>query len=216
MKTLIKCPEQLQPLLEDLRKLKRDGQNPNKMNKDQKDALWKSLLELGWKKPIVTNLDGLIADGEQRITVCLDHKENYGPVLRTEMTEVERKLIRQALNKISGKHDIVLDALEFSRIITQGRKDALKSILTLNEEKLQCILSVAGKRNFDFETAWTGMPEFLQKDLLGRVIKVHFKKEEDVQDFAELIGQTITDKTRFLWFPYVEHQKMTKGVLSES
>lgn len=52
---------------------------------------------------------------------------------------------------------------------------------------------------------WKDMPEFVQKDLtpIFSVI-VHFEKKEDVKKFAELIGQTITYKTRSLWYPKAE------------
>ncbi len=46
------------------------------------------------------------------------------------------------------------------------------------------------------------MPEYTQEDVSGRPIIVRFKNDEDVQAFAKLIGQTITEKTKFIWYPY--------------
>lgn len=34
-----------------------------------------------------------------------------------------------------------------------------------------------------------------------KTLKVHFRKPEDVETFSKLIGQTITMKTRAVWFP---------------
>ena len=52
---------------------------------------------------------------------------------------------------------------------------------------------------------WQGMPEFRHKDLSPyQTVHIHFKSPEDVQAFAALIGQTITDRTRYLWFPAAE------------
>ena len=49
---------------------------------------------------------------------------------------------------------------------------------------------------------WQDMPEFEQEDLTSkRKIIVHFRNEEDVQKFAELIGQKISAKLPSLWFP---------------
>jgi hypothetical protein len=49
---------------------------------------------------------------------------------------------------------------------------------------------------------WQGMPEFIQEDLTSfRSIKVHFRNRDDVNKFAELIGQAITPKQKALWFP---------------
>ena len=49
------------------------------------------------------------------------------------------------------------------------------------------------------------MPEFVQEDKTAfRSIPVHFKDQAAVDAFAALVGQTITEKTRFLWFPEIE------------
>jgi len=51
---------------------------------------------------------------------------------------------------------------------------------------------------------WEGMPEFEQENLIGvQSIHVHFNSRQDVDDFAELIGQKLTDKTRSIWYPEV-------------
>jgi hypothetical protein len=60
----------------------------------------------------------------------------------------------------------------------------------------------------DWEKEWAGMPEFSQQDLTPlRVINVRFKSENDVRQFAELIGQTITPKQKALWFPFAEFRR---------
>jgi hypothetical protein len=61
---------------------------------------------------------------------------------------------------------------------------------------------MTGENNASEE--WTGMPEFDQQDKTAfRTLHVHFATNKDVQDFAVLLGQTITEKTRFLWFPNI-------------
>jgi len=55
---------------------------------------------------------------------------------------------------------------------------------------------------------WQGMPEFHQEDLSSkRKIIVHFRSDEDVQTFSELVGQKITPKQPSLWFPYMPPRK---------
>ena len=44
---------------------------------------------------------------------------------------------------------------------------------------------------------WVGMPEFV----------LRFETEEDLNDFAKLIGQKLTPKTKSLWFPHKPHIK---------
>ena len=49
---------------------------------------------------------------------------------------------------------------------------------------------------------WQGMPEFVQEDTppYARII-VRFQSEADLQEFAKLIGQRLTRKTKSLWHP---------------
>ena len=57
----------------------------------------------------------------------------------------------------------------------------------------------------DWEKEWKDMPEFNHKNKKpNRQIIVSFKNLEDIKEFSKLINQTITPKTRSLWFPKVE------------
>ena len=83
-KTILRVPDWAKPLLEDIRNLHSDGNNPNRMTNKQKEELWKSLEEFGWTDPILTNKDGVYTDGEQRVSVCLAHGEFWAPVFRMD------------------------------------------------------------------------------------------------------------------------------------
>ena len=135
-KTTIKVPEAYKPLLEDIRLLQSDSCNPNVTTLRQQEQIWISLQKYGWAYPIVTNKDGVFLDGEQRVKVCLDHGEFYAPVLRLPVNDVDRRMLRQILNKLKGKHNKELDAAEYMRIIEQGEKDGLKAILASVGERL--------------------------------------------------------------------------------
>jgi hypothetical protein len=124
-------------MLEDLRLLKSDGHNPNKMTDKQKEATWHSLEMFGWLVPIITNSEGCLADGEQRVDVCTSHGLFFGPVLRRKITDVDRELIRQVLNKLKGTHDKLLDAEEFKRIRNANRADKLKALLNISDSTLE-------------------------------------------------------------------------------
>lgn len=61
----------------------------------------------------------------------------------------------------------------------------------------------------DVRQEWEGMPEFNQQDMMPeQSVLIHFQTREDAQEFAKLLGQTITDKTKFLWFPKKERLDM--------
>jgi hypothetical protein len=62
-KTTIKVPQAFVALLEDVRLLKSDQQNPNRMTLKQHEETWRSLQKYGWTYPIIANKDGVFADG---------------------------------------------------------------------------------------------------------------------------------------------------------
>ena len=64
----------------------------------------------------------------------------------------------------------------------------------------------------DWDSHWKGMPEFHQEDLRPwQSIIVHFADLEDRRQFAELIKQRITNKTKFIWYPQ-ENRDVTPKV----
>lgn len=138
----IKVPDAYLPLVEDLRLLRSDENNPNRMTVKQKEQVWLSLQKYGWTYPIVTNKDGVFADGEQRAHVCRDHGEFFAPVLRLPVSDVDRRMLRQILNKLKGEHNKDLDADEYTRILEAGEKDCLKALLASVGEKLPQQLNV--------------------------------------------------------------------------
>jgi hypothetical protein len=135
-KTTIKVPDAYLPLVEDIRLLRSDENNPNKMTVKQKDQVWLSLQKYGWTYPIITNKDGVFADGEQRAEVCRGHGEFFAPVLRLPVSDVDRRMLRQILNKLRGKHNRDLDVEEFTRIIQAGERDDLQALLSAVGEKI--------------------------------------------------------------------------------
>lgn len=60
------------------------------------------------------------------------------------------------------------------------------------------------------EIEWDGMPEFIQekKEPYSKII-VRFNSEEDLQEFADMIGQKLTNKTKSIW-----HPKLVRGINS--
>ena len=54
---------------------------------------------------------------------------------------------------------------------------------------------------------WVGMPEFVQKKKEPfSKITIRFETEADLQEFAELIGQKLTPKTKSIWHPHKPHR----------
>jgi hypothetical protein len=67
-------------------------------------------------------------------------------------------------------------------------------------------LSVFDQNDEKWKSEWVGMPEFVQqkKEPYAKII-IRFENEKDLQDFATLIGQSLTKKTKSIWFPFKSH-----------
>jgi len=130
----VKIPERE---LVNLSELKTDSENPNRMTPQQHARLMTSIQKYGFIVPIITNKDLLIADGEQRWTVAKSLNMSEVPVIRLPVADVDRRLLRQVLNKLRGEHDLTADALEFEKIIEAGRTDDLKHLLDLSDNGLE-------------------------------------------------------------------------------
>lgn len=49
---------------------------------------------------------------------------------------------------------------------------------------------------------YKGMPEYISKNKNPkRSIIVHFETENDVNEFAKLVNQQITEKTKYIYYP---------------
>ncbi len=120
----------------DINLLKVDGKNPNVMTEKQHKQLAASIKKWGFIVPVITNNEYLIADGEQRFIVAKDLGMKQVRVIKLPVREVDRRLLRQVLNKLKGEHDKLLDAEEFQAIIDDGEKEQLQSLLDLSDDKL--------------------------------------------------------------------------------
>lgn len=67
------------------------------------------------------------------------------------------------------------------------------------------ILIGTGVVSSDVNELWKGMPEFEHEDKTAfQSLVLHFKDQAAVDAFAALVGQKVTPKTRYLWYPEVE------------
>lgn len=124
----------------DLNKLKFDGNNPNKMTHTQREALWEGMKKFGVIVPIITNNEYLISDGQNRCEVLLEHGITKGPVIKLPISDVDRRILRQVLNKLKGSHDSVLDDSEYKNIFKQNKFEELQKLLGESDQRLSKFL----------------------------------------------------------------------------
>jgi len=142
----------------DIDSLQLDGENPNKMKKNQLQALRKAIKKWGFIVPIITNRELLVADGEQRLIVAKELDMKQVPVVRLDVEDVDRRLLRQVLNKLKGHHVKELDMSEYEKIIDAGREDDLKEFLLISEADLEKALGE--EESIDVENKYELIIEF--------------------------------------------------------
>lgn len=126
----------------DTETLRVDGDNPNKMSIRRFEALKKSIQRWGFVVPIITNKDFLVADGEHRLRAAKDLGLKQVSVVRLPVDDVDRRLLRQVMNKIRGEHDLYLDAEEYYRLVCEDQRDLLKQFLNESDLRINNLLKL--------------------------------------------------------------------------
>jgi len=145
----VSIPKPEMVLIDDI---KTDCRNPNRMTQEQTAALAENIKRFGFIVPIVTNNDLLVADGEQRLQAARSLNMAMVPVVRLPIKDVDRRILRQVLNKLKGTHDPELDAAEFKLLLEDGAEEDIKALLAMSDDELKGLLQDFQPIPFDKDT----------------------------------------------------------------
>lgn len=182
-----------------IKKLKTNPDNPRYLKKDAYERLKKKIQEFPEmleKRPIVYDENFMVLGGNMRLEVLrnlvnegFEIKEEYFKSAEGWTDEQKRKFVIL---------DNIADGQWDWDIIGNKWDD-----LPLEEWGL-----IAQDLNFDPEEEWEGMPGFDGTPIIGafKSLQVYFINQDDIDTFAELVGQKITEKTKYIWFPKKEKE----------
>lgn len=180
----------------EISKLKPAKYNPRQITKKQYNDLKESIKKFGLVDPIIINKNGnIVIGGHQRLKICKELKHIDIECVVLDLNKEQERELNIRLNKSGGEWDMDILANEFDidDLVDWGFRHI---DLGLNLDKINP------------EKEWEGMPEFDNKDLTAhRQLIISFNNDEDIKEFAKIIGQNITEKTKSLWFPKVENTK---------
>lgn len=166
-----------------------------------------SIREFGFANPILISERNDIIAGHCRAKAAAKLGMDLVPCIRLgHLTEAQRKALVIADNRLAlnARWDVDMLALE---LVELKSADLDLQVLGFNDAELAGLLD-SGESSADPNREWKGMPEFDQEDKTGaKQLIVHFKTTEDVESFARLVGQTVTEKTRSIWFPKAEIER---------
>jgi len=179
--------------------------NPRK-NQDI-DKVASSINEYGFQQPIVVDKKMVVIVGHTRLLGAQKLGLKKVPVLIAHLSEAKAKAYRIADNRVSEDAGWDYDLLKLEI-------DALKEInfnideLGFEEQELETIIfqSDHNSRNWlDTEEHWQDMPSFEHSDQSPfRSLTVNFVNQDAVDKFFQLIKQDYTEKTKYIWFPFIE------------
>ena len=174
--------------------------NARKHTENQVKQIANSIEEFGFVNPILIDEKNMILAGHGRYMAAKHLELEEVPVIKiTDLTEAQKKAFVIADNKIAI-NSTWDETLLWEEIQELNKLGFDLNILAFNEME---ILPMTDPNVVDDPLAeWDDMPEFVSEDNTAyRTLYVHFETEEDVQKFAELVGQQITEKTKFIWHP---------------
>lgn len=214
--------EQVQYLL--VEELVPNPRNARVHSPEQVEQIARSIGEFGFTIPVLADEDGEIVAGHgRRLAAQLIYQRGGTirlpsgraippgtvPVLVADgWTDEQRRAYTLADNAIAlnATWDDDLLRIELGALEVEEFNLDLTGFSKVDLGRLLDDGSPAG--GVDPNAAWQGMPEFDQRDKTAfRTLPVHFKDQAAVDAFAKLVGQPITDKTRFLWFPEIEIER---------
>lgn len=175
------------------------ARNPRKNEGLPVSKVKASLKEFGWQQPIVVDKDMVIVVGHTRYAAALELGMKEVPVhIADNLTPTQIKAYRIADNRTGSEAqwDMELLSLEFEELKAENFD------LDLTGFDAAELDQVLGDPVDDPMAEWQDMPEFQQEDKMSfRDIKVHFSSQAHIDEFAKLLQQTITDKTKYVWYP---------------
>jgi len=199
--------------------------NPRK-NDAAAEKVAELIKEYGFKKPILVdiknNKNEIIAGHTRLKAALLLGLEKVPVIFADDLSPEQVKAFRIADNKSSewAEWDISLLTEEISDLSETGFDIDLTGFSDIEVSNLlpdyndnsspDHSIYGGGVPVNDPMGEWNGMPEFNNPDAMGvKQIIVHFETWDDVREFAELVEQKITEKTKYIWFPKADKDRDT-------
>lgn len=187
--------------------------NPRK-NDDAVGRMATAIQEYGFRVPILVRkpLKGAgreIVDGHLRYKAALSlGLERVPTVDVSDLTPRQARALRLMMNKSAEWADWDYERLEDElRALTGEGEDAMEQLAGMTGFSLaELERHVSDSVLVDNPAGeWAGMPGYDHEDKTAfQTVNVHFKDQAARDAFAELVGQTITEHTKFLWYPEPE------------
>lgn len=107
---------------------------------------------------------------------------------------------------MTKKKTTVQESTEYDNCV-DVKEQSYERVLSdfFDEEEKKRLQDVAGFDEKSWKKYWIGMPEYEQEDNPPyKKIIVSFRTKEDYEEFAKLIDQNLSEKTKSIWHPKLD------------
>jgi hypothetical protein len=172
-----------------------------------------SIKEFGFTNPVLIDEDNVIIAGEGRVLAAKKLMLAAVPcIVLAGLSQEQKAAYVIADNKLAMNSDWDLDKLR-AEIMDLNDLGLDMSLTGFDSVEINGLfddpnddtgdVSVGtGEAEPGKEVDWSGMPDFHQpNDKPFRTLILHFNDQASVDEFAKLVGQRLTDKTKYMWYP---------------
>ena len=119
------------------KKLTLDAENPNRMTKSQLAGLSKSIEKFGFLVPIIIDENNAVINGHQRLQAAQSLNLTKIPAVRAaDLSEDDKLMLTQTLNKLTGTHDPRKDLAIFQKLLKANKMDEFSGLIAKNSNTL--------------------------------------------------------------------------------
>ena len=171
----------------------------------QIEQIANSMTEFGWTMPILASKDGTIIAGHGRLEAAKKLNYTECPVMYADnWSDVQKRAYVIADNQLALNASWNYDVLKTELKAIEGDFDL--TLTGFSDADLAQLLN--GSSDFDPIEEWKGMPEFETEARSYRSIMVHIANSDDWEDFAAKMAQPISEKAKYIWYPYKSNEDL--------
>jgi ParB-like chromosome segregation protein Spo0J len=190
----------------DIHLLKPHARNYQDHPDDQLEHIIKSIETHGFYRNIVVARDNTILAGHGVVKAALKMGKKRIPVIRLDIDPDEPRALKVITSDNEINNLAVVDDRALTEMLREVMQDDGSDLVGtgFNDEQLTALVMnsrAANEIQSKNEAAeWLGMPDYDPVDVTIKLV-VSFKTMEDREQFAELLGYKLTDKTKSVWYP---------------
>lgn len=178
------------------------AKNPRIIPQKAIDKVKRSLIDFGWRQPLVVDRDRALIVGHTRWLAAGELKANLVPIhIAHNLSPAAARAYRLMDNR-SGQESQWDYELAGEEIAALEQEDFDLSATGFDQGEIEIALG-RGDGSIDADAEWQAMPEYNNKDESGhQIIVIHFQDQAAVDRFQKFAKQPITEKTKYVWLPF--------------